>query len=91
MHLISDMRLMKWLNATYLYNQCVAKTMPRPSYSTRYDAAPQRDVWRTKQKCTANCYEKSHVHQNGGGNSSSGTCPKDDFFHQRIGYAWCIN
>ena len=23
-----------------LYNQCVAKTMPRPSYNTRYDSAP---------------------------------------------------
>ena len=74
-----------------LYDQCVAKTMPRPSYNTRYDVAPQRDVWRIKQKCMANCYEKSHVHQNGGRNSSSGTCPEDDFFHQQTRYASCKN
>ena len=41
-----------------LYDQCVAKTMPRPSYSKRYDVPSQRNVWGTKQKCKTNCYEK---------------------------------
>ena len=44
------------------YDQCVAKTMPMPSYSKRYDVPSQRNVWRTKQKCKTNCYEKNDVH-----------------------------
>ena len=32
---------------------------------------------------------QAHVHQNGGVNSSQGTCLEDDFSHQQTRYAWC--